>query len=126
MKILLAIFCILMVLFAGGCALILVTGSGYNGMFQSLPLALIPGGVAALNVLLLMAMFGTKQTHLWAFYVLAVLDAIVVLILFLVWASIGFKDSDVNTLGAGLTAAFAVKAVLTVLTARSLKRRGES
>lgn len=123
MKVILAIFCVLMVLFAGGCALLLVSGSGYNGMFQSLPLALIPGGVAALNVLLLVTMFGTKQTHLWAFYVLAVLDVLVVLILLVAWVSVGFKDSDMNTLGALLVAAFTVKAVLTVLTARSLTGR---
>ena len=77
MKIILAIFCGLMVLFAGGCALILVSGSGYNGMFQSLPMAVIPGGIAALNVLVLLALFGARKPQGWAFYVLAVVDVLV-------------------------------------------------
>lgn len=121
MKVLLGIFCGLMVLFAGGCALLLAGSSGYGGMFQSLPLAFIPAGVAALNVLVLIALFGMKQTHLWAFVVLAILDALVVLITLVAWVSNGFGDSEINVLAALLAGAFAAKGVLTALTAQRLR-----
>jgi hypothetical protein len=123
-KIILGIFCGLVVLFAGGCALMLMAGSGYNGMFQSLPVAFIPGGIAALNVLVLIALFGTSRPHLWAFYVLALLDVLVVLALGAMWLSFGFTDSEVNTLGFVIVGGFAAKAVLTVATARKLMRSG--
>lgn len=118
MKILLAILCGLMVLFAGGCALIFVSGAGYNGMFQSVPAAAIPGGIAALNVLVLIALFGTSQPHRWAFYVLAVLDVIVVLVLGGMWLSYGLHDEEVNLLGGLICGAFALKAALTFVFAR--------
>lgn len=61
MKAVLAIFCGLMVLFAGGCALVLFSGSGYSGTFESLPGALIFGGIAALNLLVLAALSGKRK-----------------------------------------------------------------
>ena len=120
MKIILAIFCGLMVLFAGGCALLLVSGSGYNGMFQSLPMAAIPGGIAALNVLVLLALFSARTPQVWAFYVLAVIDVLVILVLAVMWMSYGLKDSEINFLGSVLLGGLAVKALLTVLAARRI------
>lgn len=58
MKILLGIFCGLMVLFAGGCALILVAEGTYPSGGGMVPLAAFPAAVAALNVLVLAALFG--------------------------------------------------------------------
>lgn len=113
MKVLLAIFCILMLLFSGGCALILFLGSGYSGMFQSLPGALIFGGIAALNLLVLGALFGKAKSRPWVFYTLAGLDALAVAALGLTWAGFGFQDSDINILGGLLTGAFAAKGLLT-------------
>ncbi len=115
MKVLLTILCGLMVLFAGGCAVILFLGSGYNGMFQSFPFALAAAGVAALNVLVILALFGSKAPQRWAFYVLAALDVIVIAIVLIAWTSYGFHDSEVNPLAIGLIAGFGLKALLTVL-----------
>ncbi len=120
MKIILGIFCVLMALFAGGCALILFSGSGYNGMFQSLPMATIPGGIAALNVLVLVALFGRAKPQAWAFHALVVIDVAAIAILALVWASLGFQDSGVNVFGAVLIGLIGIKAVLTYLAAKKL------
>ncbi len=120
MKILLAILCGLMALFAGGCALMFLTGAGYNGMFQSIPGAIIPGGIAALNVLVLIALFGTSNRRRWPFYVLAALDVIVVLGLFAMWAGYGFQHRETNMLGILVCGAFTLKAALTLLTVRRM------
>jgi hypothetical protein len=120
MKILLAIFCALMVLFAGGCALLLVSGSGFSGTFQTVPGALIPGGIAALNVLVLVALFGTSKPHIWAFYTLAAIDVVAIAILALMWSGFGLKDSEINMIGAILIGGLGLKAILTFLAARRL------
>ena len=59
MKIILGIICGLVVLFAGGCAIMLVVAQATDS--GAAALALIPGGIAALNVLVLMALFGKSQ-----------------------------------------------------------------
>ena len=74
MKIILGIICVLVVLFAGGCAVMLVVAQATDS--GAAALALIPGGIAALNVLVLMALFGKSQPQRWAFYVLAGLDVL--------------------------------------------------
>jgi hypothetical protein len=122
MKILLAIFCGLIALFSGGCALILFVGSGYGAMFQSAPLAMIPGGIAALNVLVIVAMFGWAKPQRWAFYVLAALDAVAALIIAVVWADTGTRYPDVNMLAGILLAAVVLKGVLTLVVAQRLPR----
>jgi hypothetical protein len=119
-KIILGIFCGLMVLFAGGCAVLLLTGAGYNGMFQSLPGTIFFGGIAALNVLVLLALFGSSSKQRWPFYVLAVLDIILVLGLLAMWAGYGFQDQETNVLGALICGGFALKAALTLLTVRRI------
>lgn len=109
MRILLGILCGIMVLFAGGCA-IMAAGAG--------PVALIPAGIATLNVLVLIALFGTAKPVLWAFYVLAVLDIIGLLVVLGFMASLGPADSASNGIGVLLAGSLAVKAILTVLVAR--------
>ena len=109
MKILLAILCGLMVLFAGGCAIVAVAAG---------PLALIPAGIAALNVLVLIALFGTSKPKLWAFYTLVILDLAGILILAGIWASFGITDNATNWLGAVLIGSLAVKAIVTFAWAR--------
>jgi hypothetical protein len=118
MKIILGVFCALMVLFAGGCALLLVSGAGYNGMFQSLPFAAIPGAIAALNVLVLVALFGRARPNAWAFHTLAILDLVAVAVLALMWSGVGLKDSEINVIGIILIGGLAVKALLTFIAAR--------
>lgn len=113
MKILLTILCAVIVLFAGGCALILVSPGSYGGIFTAPLAAVIPGGIAALNVLVIAALWGRAKPRGGVFYTLVVLDAVVVAGLGIAWAGMGTGDSELNTL-AGLTmGAFAAKGLLT-------------
>lgn len=116
MKTILAIMCGLVVLFAGGCAVFLlysqITDSG------AAVLALIPGGIAALNVLVLMALFGKSQPQRWAFYVLAALDVGAAIIMAIFWKSISFQVGDIWTIAAPVIVVLLLKAVLTVLVAQ--------
>lgn len=118
MKIILGIMCGLVVLFAGGCAVMLL----YAQMTDSgaAVLALIPGGIAALNVLVLLALFGKSRPQRWAFYVLAALDVVAAAIMAIFWQSISFQVSDIWTISAPVIAVLLLKAVLTVLVARKL------
>ena len=112
MKILLTILCAIMVLFGGGCALLLAGGNGIGNLFQALPFAFIPGGIAALNVAVLAALWGFAKPSPGVFIILVILDGLVVLAVLLAWASMGLADSELNML-AGLTAAaFAAKGLL--------------
>lgn len=114
MKIILAIFCALMVLFAGGCALILIAKGSYGPGSFSVAVSVVPGSIAALNVLMLMGMFGSKAPQRWAFYVLTgvdVLAAIAMLALaFLASELIG----DFPVLAVPVIALLLLKAWLTV------------
>jgi hypothetical protein len=121
MKIILGIFCGLMLLFAGGCALVLVLGgSSSSHMTLPMPAVLITGGVAALNLLVLITLFGSGSKHVWAFYVLAALDVVVVAILAIMWISIGFRDSEINAIGTILVGGLALKALLTFIAAKKV------
>lgn len=118
MKTILGIICGLVVLFAGGCAVVLlvsqVTDSG------AAALALIPGAIAALNVLILMALYGKSRPQRWAFYVLAALDVAGAVAMGMFWSSFSFQVGDIWTIAAPVMAVLLVKAVLTVLVARQL------
>lgn len=122
MKIILGIMCGLVVLFAGGCAVILLisqmTDSG------AAVLALIPGGIAALNVLILMALFGKSPPQRWAFYLLAGLDVLGAIVMAIFWSSISFQVSDIWTLAVPVIGVLLLKAALTVLVARKLPETG--
>lgn len=67
MRLLLAMLCTLMILFAGGCT-VLALGVGLG------PLAAIPGGIVALNVLVILAIRGQRKPSALAFGFLAILD----------------------------------------------------
>jgi hypothetical protein len=121
-KVILIALCGIMVLFSGGCALILFTGSGYNGMFQTLPGALIFGGITALNLLVLAALLGKRKPQSWAFHTLGGLDVIAVIVLALMWSGFGTQDSEVNVIGSVLIGGFALKAALTFFYASRLGR----
>lgn len=120
MRIILVILCGLTALFAGGCALILFLGSGYNGMFQSSPAALMVGGIAALNILVILAFYGKRPAMRWPFYVLAGLDVLAVLVVIGFWASFGLRDGAVNMLASVVAGFFALKGGLTVAAVRKL------
>ena len=83
-------------------------------------LALIPGGIAALNVLVLMALFGKSQPQRWAFHVLAGLDVLAAIIMAIFWSSIASQVNDIWTLAVPVIGVLVLKAVLTVLVARKL------
>jgi hypothetical protein len=118
MKIILGIICGLVVLFAGGCAVVLVMAQATDS--GAAALALIPGGIAALNVLVLMALFGKSQPQRWAFYVLAGLDVLAAIIMAIFWSSIASQVNDIWTLAVPVIGVLVLKAVLTVLVARKL------
>ena len=118
MKTILGIICGLVVLFAGGCAIFLlasqVTDSG------AALLALIPGAIAVLNVLILLALYGKSRPQRWAFYVLAALDVAAAVAMGMFWSSFSFQVGDIWTIAMPVMAVLLVKAVLTVLVARQL------
>ena len=116
MKIILGIICGLVVLFAGGCAVMLVVAQATDS--GAAALALIPGGIAALNVLVLMALFGKSQPQRWAFHVLAGLDVLAAIIMAIFWKSISFQVGDIWTIAAPVIVVLLLKAVLTVLVAQ--------
>ena len=118
MKIILGIICGLVVLFAGGCAVMLVVAQATDS--GAAALALIPGSIAALNVLVLMALFGKSQPQRWAFYVLAGLDVLAAIIMAIFWSSIASQVNDIWTLAVPVIGVLVLKAVLTVLVARKL------
>ena len=111
MKIILGIICGLVVLFAGGCAVMLVVAQATDSGLVFLPLAL--GGA-------LMALFGKSQPQRWAFYVLAGLDVLAAIIMAIFWSSIASQVNDIWTLAVPVIGVLVLKAGLTVLVARKL------
>lgn len=67
MMILLVILCMLMILFAGGCAVVAL-GAGVW------PVALIPCGIVVANVLVIQAVRGLRKPDTTGFAILAALD----------------------------------------------------
>lgn len=126
MKIILAIFCALMVLFAGGCALILIADGSYSSGSGSVALSVVPGGVAALNVLMLLGMFGKKEPQRWAFYVLAAVDVLAALLLAGLSFSVAGQMGDIFVISLPLFALLLLKAWLTVQVVRKLPPRTEA
>lgn len=119
MKVILAIFCGLVVLFAGGCALMFLAGGVY-GNGGEVPFALIPGSVAVLNLLVLLGMYGKKEPQIWAFYVLAGVDVLAAIVMAIFWVSVSSQISDIAILAIPVIAVLLLKAVLTVKVARKL------
>ena len=105
MKIVLVILCLIMVLFAGGCAILAI---GYVG-----PLGLIPLGVVVLNCLVLAVLFGWAKAAPVAFYTLAVLDFIVAIGAPIAAVGLGGSDPTIFPWALLLTGGFALKGGLT-------------
>jgi len=120
MKVLLTILCAIVVLFAGGCALIIAGGSGISGTLFATPFALLPGGLAALNVLVIGALWGKIKAKPWAFLALVILDAAVVVILLGLAISSGLRTTEDALLVVLPAAAVAAKGILTFFYWRSL------
>jgi hypothetical protein len=122
MKVILAIFCALMVLFAGGCALILMADGSYSSGGGTVAMAALPGGVAALNVLMLLGMFGRKEPQRWAFYVMAGVDILAVLALGALWASVASQMADIAVIALPLIALLLLKAWLSIKVVNDLPK----
>lgn len=121
MKAILAIFSGLVILFAGGCALLLFTETAaYGGDSSTFAAALIPGGIAVLNVLVLMVMFGKAEPRRWPFYLLAAVDFLAALALGALWASVSGQMPDTAVIAVPLIGVLLLKAVLTLRVARRL------
>ena len=120
MKVLLTILCGIVVLFAGGCALLIVGGSGIGGALFASPFALLPGGLAALNVLVIGAVWGKIKAKPWAFLALVVLDAIVFVVLLALAIASGLRTTEDVLLVLLPTAAVAAKGILTYFYWRTL------
>ena len=106
MKVLLSILCGLIVLFAGGCTLLAVSGAGLSGALVSGPLLVIPAAVAILNVMVLAALWGFATPNRGILVTLLVLDVLVVLALAATWVSLGGGDRDMNILAVLLVGGF--------------------
>jgi hypothetical protein len=111
MKVVLAVLCILMVLFSGGCALM------FGGNGGSMQLALLV--VLALNCAVLAALFGWLAASPGMFYSLAILDFIAAIGFAIAAFSTGSNDQTVVTLGILLVGGFALKGLLTLLYIRA-------
>ena len=120
MKVLLTILCAIVVLFAGGCGLLLVTGAGFGGMFQAGGLAFLPLGVAALNVVAIGALWGKFLTQKWTILALAIIDAAVVAATLIFWSQAGAASSSDNLFIGLPTLAIAVKGILSYFYWRKL------
>lgn len=114
----LTILCGLAILFAGGCV-IMTAGLG------ALPLAAIPGGIVALNVLVILAIWRRRPPSFTAFVILAALDLLIAAIVFclLIAATGGAKGDDLPFMrgAAALAVVLAVKGVLTLGAAARLR-----
>jgi quinol-cytochrome oxidoreductase complex cytochrome b subunit len=114
MKIILGIFCALVVLFAGGCALILLSELMYGGGSETVALALIPAAVAALNILVLIPLFGSSPPRRWAFYLLAGVDVMAALGIGAVWGAMASQMPDTAVIAIPVIGLLLLKAFLTV------------
>lgn len=85
MKVILTIMCGLVVLFAGGCGLILAGGMGFGGMFSAGPLALLPLGLAVLNGAAIAALWGRFASRSGILLALIIVDAVAVVISLGLW-----------------------------------------
>ena len=112
MKILLIILCAIMLLFSGGCFILLGGNVG--------ALSLIPLGVAILNGFVLAAIFGWTKATPVLFYILVVLDVIVAIGLGVALLSSGASDPTIYPWGLLLIGGFALKGLLTWLYVKSV------
>ena len=117
MKIILALLCILMLLFGGGCAL-MTAGFGGN-------LGVVPIAIAVFNSLVLVAIFGWADPWKPAFYILAVVDALIAIGVIVAAFSIGGSDPTLWNWATLIAGAFALKGALTWFYVRSLQPRSQ-
>jgi hypothetical protein len=115
-----------MVLFAGGCAVILIADGSYSSGGGSVALSVVPGSVAALNVVMLLGMFGQKEPQRWAFYLLAGVDVLAAVLLLVLSISVAGQMGDIFVIAVPLMGLLLLKAWLTVRVVRNLPPRTEA
>lgn len=120
MKVILSILCAIVVLFAGGCSLIVIASSNASGLMQSFPFSLILGGIALLNVLVLMGLFRRGPPQRWAFFLLGAIDLLIAAIIAAFWVGIGLTDPNTNIMAMFWIGIVLLKGLLTLLYARKL------
>ena len=110
MKVLLTVFCALFILFTGGCALTLLS---VGGGAELISLALV--AIAALNIALLVGLWGKGGKWLPAFYILGVADILLGLGggIFL-FTQFGQNDYQLGSLAVAAAALFVLKGGLTL------------
>ena len=117
MKTLLIIMCVLAALFMGGCA-VLALAAG--------PLALLPAGIAALNIAILGVLFKWRFKWQPAFYVLGVIDFFIAAGVLALMGTFATSDPNDTTIyvSVGFAALFALKGAVSI--AVGLKSQNES
>jgi uncharacterized membrane protein HdeD (DUF308 family) len=117
MRTLLIILCVLAALFMGGCA-VLALAAG--------PLALLPAGIAVLNLLILGALFKWRFQWQPAFYVLGVIDFIIAAAVLILMGTFASADPNDPTVAISIVFAafFVLKGIASI--AVGLKSRNES
>ena len=124
MKIILAILCGLMALFAGGCALTALGFGVSAGDMSFAPILLIPIGVALLNILALVALFSTKTVRTWPLYVLAGIDGLVVVTT--LFPTLLYATSSEAVFGYLTAGGFLLKGLLSFVLAQDIGKRGNA
>jgi hypothetical protein len=113
MKIILSIFCVLMALFGGGCALVLLNAS--VGILILLPLAIF-----VLNGLILAALWGWKAPWRPAFYILGAIDLLIAIGIGISLFASALTQDPVGFFFGLAVAAFAIKGILTLVYAKDI------
>lgn len=103
MKYILAVMCAIAALFMGGCA-VLTLAAG--------PFVILPAGLAFLNIAILGYLFGWKVQWRPAFYVLGIIDLLVMALSLYLAAMLPASDRTALILVAGV---FAAKGILSLV-----------
>ena len=108
MKVLLAILCVAMLLFGGGCVIALgFFNVGAGG------LTLIPIAIFVINAIVLAALFGWSNPWRPAFYILAIADFIIAVGTIIAYAAFSANDTSVLPWALAMMAGFGLKGFLT-------------
>jgi hypothetical protein len=117
-KTILTIFCVIVVLFAGGCALTLSLFP--SGDFAYLYLLLF--GIVALNLLVLAAIFGVGNMPAWPLYLLAAVDFILAIAGSVMSVGISPNTAYLSIFNILAIVGAGLKGFLTVQVARNMKK----
>ena len=120
MKVLLTIMCGLVVLFAGGCVLLLIGSSGMSGTLFGGSFVVLPAGLAVLNALAIGALWGKFTSMSGTLLALAIIDGIAVAMLVVPLIGLVASDMEAAMFLAIPALPLAVKGVLTFYCWRKL------